>query len=323
MESDLFTGEMIVSPLSVASTVKGRRYNSEAIQRLLNGDQESSFVSGTSALEIHTDDSGKQQSTDVKTTSLTTPKQKPELPECLTGVKRIMKTPRQKAEPVEDIRGNLLKTPKQKKPEQQECLTGVKRIMKTPEQEAEPLEDIQAELLKTLKAAEGADVTLDVVKELETPAYTEESENLPEIKDMQESENLPEMMDMKTPNLMCSPLVCLSDMKRVMKTPREKSAPVEDMLGVKRLMKTPKEKGEPVEENFGIKRLMKSPRLKGNAPVEDFEGLQELMEEPLSNLTEPMETIEVIKKHQPFSIIYCKDNSCYHEFNMNNINIVY
>ncbi|XP_042252664.1 proliferation marker protein Ki-67 isoform X2 [Thunnus maccoyii] len=349
-------GEMMVSPLSVASTVKGRRYNSEAVQRLLNGNQESSFVSDTSALDIHTDDSSEQQCTDLKTISVTTPKQKPELPECPTGVKRIMKTPRQKAEPVEDIRGKVLKTPKQKpeqqecltgvkrimktprqkaepvedirgkllktpkqkpeqqecltgvkrimktprqksesvedirgnllktpkqKPEQQECLTGVKRVMKTPEQEAEPLEDIQGELLKTPTAAEVADVTFDVVKELETAAYVEESENLSE------------MADMKTPNLKSSPLVCLSGIKKVMKTPREKSAPVEDMLGIERLMKTPKEKGEPVENSFGIKRLMKSPRLKGNAPVEDFEGLQELMEEPLTTPTEPMETTEV------------------------------
>ncbi|KAM7381874.1 hypothetical protein PAMA_012635 [Pampus argenteus] len=258
-------GEMIVSPLSVASSVKERRYNSEAVQRLLNGDEESSFVSDTSALEIHTD-SGEQQCTDSK---MMTPKQKPEQQECLTGVKRIMKTPRQKAEPIEDIRGRLLKTPKQKpeqqecltgvkrimktprqkaepiedirgrllktpkqKPEQQECLTGLKRIMKTPEQEAEPLEDIQGELLKT---PEDADVTFDVVKELETPTHEEESENVPE------------MTDMKMPNLMSSPLV----IKKVTETPREKSA-----------------------------------------PVENFEEIQELVEEPLTKLTEPMETIE-------------------------------
>ncbi|XP_076615283.1 proliferation marker protein Ki-67 [Chaetodon auriga] len=269
-------GEMMVSPLSVSSAVKDRKYNSEAVQRLLHGDQESSFVTDIPASETPSDDSGEQQCTDVKTASVTTPSQKPELPECLTGVKRIMKTPRQKAEPVEDLRGRLLKTPKQKL-EQQECLTGVKRIFSTPQQEAKPLEDLQEKLLETPKAAEAGDVSSSGVEEIvETPANRKESEDLSE-----------------TPNVGSSPLLCLTGIKRIMKTPKEKSAPVEDMVGVKRLMKTPREKMEPVEENFGIKRLMKSPRLRGNAPVEDFEGLQELMEEPLTDPTRQLETDEV------------------------------
>ncbi|XP_056221239.1 proliferation marker protein Ki-67 [Seriola aureovittata] len=311
-------GEMMVSPLSVASTVKGEMYNSEAVQRLLNGDQDSSFISEIPALEIHSE-STEQQCTDVWTTHVTTPKQKPEQPESLTGVKRIMKTPRQKAEPLEDLRGKILKTPKQKveqqecltgvkrimktprqkaepvedirgkllatpkqKPEQQECLTGVKRIFKTPQQEPEPLEDLQGKCPQTPRALEAGDVSLDGIEELQKiPAH------------MQESEDLSEMTDMKTPNVKSSPLVCLTDVKRIMKTPKEKSAPVEDMVGVKRLMKTPREKAEPVEENFGIKALMKSPRLRGNAPVEDFEGLQELMEEVLTDSPRPLKTDEV------------------------------
>ncbi|XP_070847234.1 proliferation marker protein Ki-67 [Chaetodon trifascialis] len=269
-------GEMMVSPLSVSSTVKDRKYNSEAVQRLLHGDEESSFVTDIPASETPSDDSGEQQCTDVKTASVTTPSQKPELPECLTGVKRIMKTPRQKAEPVEDLRGRLLKTPKQKL-EQQECLTGVKRIFSTPQQEAEPLEDLQEKLLETPKAPEAGDVSSSGVEEIvETPANRKESEDLSE-----------------TPNVKSSPLLCLTGIKRIMKTPKEKIAPVEDMVGVKRLVKTPREKVEPVEENFGIKRLMKSPRLRGNAPVEDFEGLQELMEEPLTDPTRQLETDEV------------------------------
>ncbi|XP_030611789.1 proliferation marker protein Ki-67 [Archocentrus centrarchus] len=301
-------GEMVVSPLSVTSAVKGRRYNSEAVQRLLDEDQESSFIS-----QIQSELS-EQQNTDLQTSSVTTPKQKPELPdsltgvkrimktpklkaepvedlrgkllktpkqkleqhECLTGVKRIMKTPRQKAEPLEDIRGKLLKTPKQK-PEQQECLTGVKRIFRTPKQKAEPLEDLRGKVLKTPKAPEGGDVSLDGVKELlQTPAQMQESDT----------------KGMKTPKTKSSPVVHLTGIKRIMKTPKEKTAPVEDMVGVKRLMRTPRQKGEPVEVNFGIKRLMKSPRLRGNAPVEDFEGLKELMEEPLKEPTVQPETKE-------------------------------
>uniref|UniRef100_A0AAQ5YJC6 FHA domain-containing protein n=1 Tax=Amphiprion ocellaris TaxID=80972 RepID=A0AAQ5YJC6_AMPOC len=347
--------EMMVSPLSVASTVKGRQYNREAVQRLLNGDQESSFVDDIPALETHSECS-EEQHTDTKTTSVTTPKQKPELPESLTGVKRIMKTPRQKAEPVDDLRGKLLKTPKQKseqkecltgikrimktprqkaepvedlrgkilktpkqkaeqqecltavkrimktprqkaepledirgklmttpkqKPAQQECLTGVKRIFETPKQQAEPIEDLRGKLLKTPEAPEAGDVSLDGVKEvLQTPA------------NVQESKDLSEMTNTKTPDMKSSPMVCLTGIKRIMKTPKQKSTPVEDMVGVKRLMRTPREKGEPIEENFGIKRLMKSPRLRGIAPVEDFEGLQELMEEPLTDPIGQLETNE-------------------------------
>ncbi|XP_029312499.1 proliferation marker protein Ki-67 isoform X2 [Cottoperca gobio] len=87
-------GEMMVSPM----TVKDRRYNSEAVQRLLDDDQ--SFVSDAPAAEIPSDDCSEQQSTDSKTTP-TTPKQEPEQHESLTDVKVVCKTPRQEAEPLE------------------------------------------------------------------------------------------------------------------------------------------------------------------------------------------------------------------------------
>ncbi|XP_073345459.1 proliferation marker protein Ki-67 [Pagrus major] len=163
--------EMMVSPLS---TVKDGRYNSEAVRRLLDGDQESSLVCDVPAEETPSDGPREQECTDVKTTSVTTPKQKPELPEALTGVKRIMKTPRQKAEPVEDLRGRLLKTPKQK-PEQKECLTGVKRIMKTPRQKAEPVEDLRGNILKTPKQKPKVQECLTGVKQIfETPQWETE-----------------------------------------------------------------------------------------------------------------------------------------------------
>ncbi|XP_039879246.1 proliferation marker protein Ki-67 isoform X11 [Simochromis diagramma] len=294
-------GEMIVSPLSVTSAVKGRRYNNEAVQRLLDEDQDATFIGQIQSESSERQNADLQASTvttpklrpelpdsltgvkrimktpkqkaepveDLRGKLLKTPKQKPEKQECLTGVKRIMKTPRQKAEPLEDIRGNLLKTPKQK-PEQQECFTGVKRIFRTPKEKAEPLEDLQGKILKTPEVPEAGDASLGGGKELlQTPAQLQESD----------------AKGMKTPKTESSPVVHLIGIKRVMKTPVEKGAPVEDVVGVKRLMRTPRQKGEPVEANFGLKRLMKSPRLRGNAPVEDFEGLQELMEEPLTEPT--------------------------------------
>ena len=197
---------MVVSPLNLASTVKDRSYNSEAVQRLLNEDEDSSFVSVIPALEILSDESSEQQSTEVKTSPVKTPKQKPEQPECLSGLKRIMRTPKQKPEPLEDLRGKILKTPKQK-PEQQECLTGVKRIMKTPKQKIEQQEcftgvkkifETPQKEAEPLEALEADDVSLCGVEEpQETPAQ------------VQESEDLSEVADMETLNAKSSPVLCL------------------------------------------------------------------------------------------------------------------
>ncbi|XP_026171729.1 proliferation marker protein Ki-67 isoform X2 [Mastacembelus armatus] len=244
-------GEMMVSPLSVVSTVELSQYNSEAVKRLLNGDQDSSFICDDPALQSESESSA-QQCTDLKTGSVTPPKQEPDLPDCLTGVKRMMKTLRQKAEPADDIRGKLLKTPKQK-PEQQDCLTGVKRIMKTPRQKAEAIEDIRGRLLKTPKQKPEHQECLTGVKRI-----------------------------MKTPRQKAEPIEDIRG--RLLKTPKQKPEQQECLTGVKRLMKTPREKSEPVEYNFGIRRLMKSPRLRGTSPVEDFEGLSQLLEEPTGHI---------------------------------------
>lgn len=212
---------MMVSPMS---TVKDGMYNSEAVRRLLDVDQECSLVCDVPAEETHSDGPREQECTDVKRTSVTTPKQKPELPEGLTGVKRIMKTPRQKAEPVEDLRGRLLKTPKQK-PEQQECLTGVKRLMKTPRQKAEPVEDLRGNVLKTPKQKPKVQECLTGVKQIfETPQWETEplkdvqgkllkTSKAPEAVEVvdapvlkEESEDPSEMTDMMTPCMQSAPL---------------------------------------------------------------------------------------------------------------------
>ncbi|XP_037319346.2 proliferation marker protein Ki-67 isoform X2 [Pungitius pungitius] len=240
-------GEMMVSPLTVSSTVKDRSYNSEAVQRLFNNDQECSVDGGAPAVQ-----GSSQQPCAHLTTTAATPKQKAELPECLTGVKRMMRTPRQRAEPLEDLRGNILKTPKQK-PEEQECLSGVKRMMETPRQEAAPVEDIAVERREALADAaapqpEAADALV------ETPA------DLPEPEDPVESSPAGE---------------------RLARAPKEKSAPVEDMVGVKRLMKTPREKGRAVEEDFGIDALVETPGapLQGPGEAQPDAEASEVVEE--------------------------------------------
>ncbi|XP_034715805.1 proliferation marker protein Ki-67 isoform X10 [Etheostoma cragini] len=307
------SGEMIVSPLSFSSTVKVRSYNTEAVQRLLDDDHESSIVSDTPALETHSDDCSEQQCVVLKTTSVTPLKQKPDLPECLTGVKRIMKTPRQKAEPVEDLRGKILKTPKQR-PEQQECLTGVKRIMKTPRQKAEPVEDIRGRILKTPKQKPEQQECLTGVKRMMTTPR-QEPEPVEDIK-----------VELLTTPKQKPEQQCLSGVKRICKTTQQEAEPLEDVQG--KLLQTPKaleasdeqtvetladmqesedltemtdvntpevkssplvppkETAKPVE-TFGIKRQSRG------APEEDFGGLQEFTEEALAEPTGQLETNEV------------------------------
>ncbi|XP_064780009.1 LOW QUALITY PROTEIN: proliferation marker protein Ki-67 [Oncorhynchus masou masou] len=172
------TGEMVVSPL-VVSTAKRGAYNSDAVTRLLRDGQESSFITEEAddcrttqneilALERSSEELEEEQRPESKK-SISTPKQKkPEQPECLTGVKRIMKTPRQKVQPIEDLRGKLMTTPKQKL-EQLECLTGVKRIMKTPRQKVQPIEDLRGKLMTTPRGPKASqEVSLVGVKELLT-----------------------------------------------------------------------------------------------------------------------------------------------------------
>ncbi|XP_041830444.1 proliferation marker protein Ki-67 isoform X2 [Melanotaenia boesemani] len=258
-------GEMIVSPLSVASTVKSQRYNSEAVQRLLDGDEEASFVSDTPALEIPSE-SSEQRCSDLKTNSKTTPKQKPELPECVTGVKRMMKTPRQKAEPVEDLRGKLLKTPKQK-PEQQECLTGVKRIMKTPRQKAEPIEDLRGKILKTPKQKAEQQECLTGVKRI-----------------------------MKTPRQKAEPVEDIRG--KLLLTPKQKPEQQECLTGVKRIFKTPKQKAEPLEDLRG--KLLKTPKAKKVGDV-SLDGVKELLETP-THVQKPDDQSEITDVKTPLGV---------------------
>ncbi|XP_073684744.1 proliferation marker protein Ki-67 [Garra rufa] len=72
-----------------------------------------------------------------------TPKEKAEQHEDLTGVKELMKTPEIKGDMVEKKLGlkRLVKTPKQKKNQVEEDLTGVQHLMKTPKHKGEPVED--------------------------------------------------------------------------------------------------------------------------------------------------------------------------------------
>ncbi|KAK0144840.1 Proliferation marker protein Ki-67 [Merluccius polli] len=220
------TGEMVVSPLGVVSTTK-RMFNSEAVQRLLQSEEGSSFNSEAPVLDVPVEASCQ----DVNTKEAT-PKQKP--------TEKILRTPKQKAEPIEDLRGKLLKTPKQK-PQQPDCLSGVKRIMKTPRQKCEPIEDLRGKLLKTPRVQKVyGEVNLDGVKQLlETPKQREEPVCVvSEVPVVEETFTTPEETIALVEEVM---------VEETLATPEETIAPVEEVM-VEETLATPEEIIAPVEE---------------------------------------------------------------------------
>ncbi|XP_053496588.1 proliferation marker protein Ki-67 [Ictalurus furcatus] len=237
------SGEMVVSPMSVASSAGPARYNAEAVTRLLQDDQGGSVIEEKddsaalppSDVSVALDMSSEGQPKNKKATPVQTPQRKPEQAECLTGVKRLMRTPKQKAEPVEDLRGKLLKTPKEPYPPQEESLEGVKELLDTPVRKGTLLEDDMAGVKKLTK----------------------------------------------TPKVINSPVVCAVALKRLVKTPKDKTEREEDFTGVKRLMKTPRQKKQQVEEDLtGVQEMMQTPQQKKQPVEEDLTGVQEMMKTP-------------------------------------------
>uniref|UniRef100_A0AAY4D1A2 PP1-binding domain-containing protein n=2 Tax=Denticeps clupeoides TaxID=299321 RepID=A0AAY4D1A2_9TELE len=265
------TGEMVVSPLSVTSTC--RKYNSDAVIRLLQDEQDVSFSCEPFASQIQESSSSSDA---VSHHSMVTPfKQQPQVSSCLTGVKRLMKTPKQKAQPVEDLRGRLLRTPKEPKVSSDESLVGLKELLKTPKVKGEPAGDMAGiQRMKTPRVKSSPVVCSAALKRLmKSPKLKTE----PTEEDLTGVQHL-----MKTPKQKSGPVEEMFGLKRLLKTPKEKVEPVEDLTGVKHLLKTPKVKGQLVTDKFGIKKLMKTPKQKVGDAVEDFAGVAELLEEPVT-----------------------------------------
>ncbi|XP_042623226.1 proliferation marker protein Ki-67-like isoform X2 [Cyprinus carpio] len=284
------SGEMLVSPLSVVSTAKSGRYNNEAVTRLLLDNQDGSLLEdeGLSQLPDNSiETSCHDIIPDVETPSniqteeeeaapetvLKTPKQNAAPSLCLTGVKRLMKTPKQKAEPIEDLRGKLIKTPKECKPTQGESLEGIKELLKTPKYRGAPVEDMVGvkRVMQTPKEKSNPVLCASGLQRLmRTPKEkAEHHEDLTGVKEL-----------MKTPEIKGDMVENPLRLKRLAKTPKQKRNQVEeDLTGVQQLMKTPKHKGEPVEDQMGIQRLMQTPKETVKA-VEDFSALNQLMQTP-------------------------------------------
>uniref|UniRef100_A0A8C5FN67 PP1-binding domain-containing protein n=1 Tax=Gadus morhua TaxID=8049 RepID=A0A8C5FN67_GADMO len=268
------TGEMVVSPMGVGSTTKRGTFNREAVQRLLQSEEGSSFVAEAPAL-----DDAVQASSQVVDTKEATPKQKP--------AQRAAGTPKQKAEPIEDLRGNLLKTPKQK-PQQPDGLSAVKRIMKTPRQKSEPMEDLRGKLLKTPRVQkvtgeinlEGVEQLLQTPKRREVPVSA-----VPEVV-VQETR--------ATPEETIAPVV---EVEENLAAPLETIAPVEEVVVEETPLATPVETTAPVEETMVEETPLATP-VETIAPVEEV-----VVEE--TPLATPVETIapveEVVVEETPLS----------------------
>ncbi|CAL8381832.1 unnamed protein product [Gadus morhua 'NCC'] len=268
------TGEMVVSPMGVGSTTKRGTFNREAVQRLLQSEEGSSFVAEAPAL-----DDAVQASSQVVDTKEATPKQKP--------AQRAAGTPKQKAEPIEDLRGNLLKTPKQK-PQQPDGLSAVKRIMKTPRQKSEPMEDLRGKLLKTPRVQkvtgeinlEGVEQLLQTPKRREVPVSA-----VPEVV-VQETR--------ATPEETIAPVV---EVEEHLAAPLETIAPVEEVVVEETPLATPVETIAPVEETMVEETPLATP-VETIAPVEEV-----VVEE--TPLATPVETIapveEVVVEETPLA----------------------
>lgn len=264
------SGEMMVSPISVASTA--RRRGLDAVTRLLQNDRNGSLIEELDASDSPASETLMSSKEAEPRETVKTPQRQSEPSECLTGVKRLMRTPKQKAEPIEDLRGKLLKTPRGQKQTLEESLDGVKELLKTPKQKASPVEDMDG--LKEL-------IATPVVKD--GPVVTDgRSARTPEDKSVQDED--------------------LTGVKRLMKTPKVKGAPVEDSFGLKRLLRTPKEKREAVEDLTGIQQMMKTPKQKVQH-AEDLGGVEEMMKTPMKpaeeDLTGIKEMIEIPKQKEP------------------------
>ncbi|XP_073402449.1 proliferation marker protein Ki-67 isoform X2 [Dendrobates tinctorius] len=268
MQTPEESGEMVVSPLDSPKTTRRKQYSRDAVSRLLQSpaSPELRNEDGSATVEI-TAGTSKSQKNSRKSMGL-------------SGIKRIMRTPKQKGTPVTDPHAlrkllrtptepessraysrrstklevlgidRLMKTPKEK-PAPVEDFTGVQRIMKTPKQKAEPLQDFAGVKRITRTPKEKVQLVEDLV-----------------------------------------------GVKQTMRTPKEKSLPVEDMVGIKRIMRTPKVRCQPLEDMIGIKRIMKTPKERGQ-PVEDI-ALNHLLSTPTESVqstesTRPIEEIFGIK----------------------------
>ena len=199
----------------------------------------------------------------------------------VSGVSRLMKTPKQRRTQSADLSGlngvrQLMKTPKvQKSP----ALEGVKKLVSTPKDVADTPElDGIRNLVKTPKPGRspglaGVKQLLKTPKAQKSPALDGVKKLLRTPKDVALSPKLDGVRKLvKTPKAQKSPR--LSGMKKLLKTPKTKKSP--QLAGLKTLMRTPQEQLSPIFA--GVRQLMKTPKSGPKSP--DFGGVSEMLASP-------------------------------------------
>ncbi|VEN49948.1 unnamed protein product [Callosobruchus maculatus] len=196
----------------------------------------------------------------------------------VSGVKRLMKTPRTVKSPKNDLTHvvgvkKLLATPKAAKSPKNDLsdIRGVKTLLKTPRAPKSPkndLTDIQGvkNLLKTPRVPKSPKNDLTdiqgVKKLLQTPKAPKSPKN--DLSDIRGVKKL-----LKTPVAPKSPkndLTNVGGLKKLMGTPKVQNSPRNDLTnvgGVKKLMSTPKQPKSPKNDLSAIvpfKRLMSTPK---------------------------------------------------------------
>uniref|UniRef100_A0A8C5WG54 FHA domain-containing protein n=1 Tax=Leptobrachium leishanense TaxID=445787 RepID=A0A8C5WG54_9ANUR len=245
------SGEMVVSPMNSLLTTQRKKYSQEAVSRLLRSpvslellkDQEEGNTGSTvthSEATAHKPEEAESYSNKGKRSK--TPKEKRKTMN-LTGIKRLMKTPKQRGTPITDpvALKKMLRTPtfveslpvaNTRRSAKLDDLVGVKNLMKTPKQKGEPVLGFMG------------------IQRI-----------------------------VKTPRQKGEPVEDLTGIKRIMRTPKQKGEPVEDMVGIKRIMTTPKEKSQSLEDMEGVSRLMSTPT-ENTHPIEEIFGIRQLIKTP-------------------------------------------
>ncbi|XP_069095820.1 proliferation marker protein Ki-67 [Pleurodeles waltl] len=311
------SGEMIVSPLSSTPvTKKHRQYSQDAVSRLLRGNESQSssenkltrMSKGKSPKAVNLENVKETYKTPESARSRTSKVEVTEsrLLNDSLGLRRIMKTPKEKAKSVLDSVAlkRLLRTPRPKRQsvihelaaavtntsdKSELNLVGIKRLMKTPKQKGQEVLDMAgvSRIMKTPKQkGKLVESRLGIRRLMRTPKeYSTHAT--------------------KTPRQKVQPVEDMIGISRIMKTPKNKTQPVEDMIGIKRIMASPKQKSLPLENLRGISRLLRTPKervvpsVRRNTQIKpmlsdvelNYSGIKEMFETPKENKMKPTKNL--------------------------------
>lgn len=205
----------------------------------------------------------------------------------ISGVKKLMRTPKQQKSPRNDLTNvagvkKLLQTPKLQKSPRNDLteIVGVKRLMRTPKYQKSPKNDLTKivgvkRLMQTPKYPKSPKNDLTDVRGLRRLLQTPKNQKSPK-NDLTEIVGIRKLM--QSPREQKSPrndLTDVSGVKKLFRTPKEQKSPKNDLTdvkGLRRLLQTPKQQKSPrndLTEIGGIKKLMQTPKDK-KSPKNDL-----------------------------------------------------